>query len=132
MENNPNNSEEIFFSNLEHYLNIAYRNCIWRVNHIAKIKAKVCPILWQYGGLATLKPNDTLESLVYGGYATVTIGYSGLHECVKYITKENHWEGQGKKLAHKILDFLNNKNKEMGENINVSIALYGTPKMLGL
>ena len=127
MDNNPNHSEEILFKNLDHYLEISNRNLIWRVNHVAKIKAKACPILWQYGGLAKLQPEDTLESLVYGGYATVTIGYSGLHECVKYITKENHWEGQGKRLAHKILDFLNSKNKKMGDNINVSIALYGTP-----
>lgn len=127
MENNPNNDEEIFFHNLDHYLSIAYRDAIWRINHISKIKAKVCPILWQYGGLATLKPNESLEKLVYGGYATVTIGYSGLYECVKYITKANHWEGNGKKFAHKILDYINQKNKEMGDNLNVSFALYGTP-----
>lgn len=127
MENNPEHSEEIFFKNLDHYLSISNRNLIWRVNHIAKIKAKVCPILWQYGGLATLEPEDTLEKLVYGGYATVTTGYSGLYECVKYITGENHWEGNGRILAHKILDRLNFNNQELSEKINVSVALYGTP-----
>ena len=83
MENNPDRSEEILFKNLEHYLNIANRNIIWRVNHVAKIKAKVCPVLWQYGGLARLNPEDTLEKMMYGGYATVTLGYSGLYEAVK-------------------------------------------------
>lgn len=127
MENNKDKSEEQLFANLDRYLGVANQGMIWRVNHVAKIKAEVCPILWQYGGLATLKPEDNLSSLVYGGYATVTLGYSGLHEAVKFITGENHWEGKGKILAHKILDYLNRNNKELGERINVSVALYATP-----
>lgn len=127
MENNKTHSEEQLFKNLDHYLSIANQGMIWRVNHIAKIKAKVCPILWQYGGLARLNPEDTLEKLVYGGYATVTLGYSGLHEAVYYITGENHWEGKGKELAHKILDYLNKNNKDLGDALNVSVALYSTP-----
>lgn len=127
MENNPSRNEEQLFANLKHYLSIANQGIIWRVNHVAKITSDCCPILWQYGGLATLKPGETLESLVYGGYATVTLGYSGLFEAVKYITGENHWEGKGKELAYKILDYLNDNNKELGENLNVSVALYGTP-----
>lgn len=132
MENNPNHSEEILFENLKHYLEISNRNIIWRVNHVAKIKAKVCPLLWQYGGLATLEPEETLEKMMYGGYATVTTGYSGLYEAVKYITGEGHWEEKGNKLAHKILDFLNENNSTLGKNLNVSIALYATPKTVGL
>jgi ribonucleoside-triphosphate reductase len=127
MENNPNHSEEIMFKNLEHYLNIAYRDLVWRVEHVAKIKAKVCPILYQYGGVARLQPEEDLSKLVYGGYATATIGYIGLYEMVYYITGENHWEGKGKELAHKILDYINTENQKMGERINVSIALYSTP-----
>jgi ribonucleoside-triphosphate reductase len=127
MENNPTRSLSVFFNNLNHYLEIANRNMVWRVNHVAKIKAKVCPILWQYGGLATLDPEDTLESLVYGGYATVTLGYSGLYEAVKYLTGEGHWEENGNRVAHQILDKLNENNKDLGDKINVSVALYGTP-----
>lgn len=132
MENNPDHSEEVLFKNLDHYLEISNRNLIWRVNHVAKIKAKTCPLLWVYGGLARLDPEDTLESLVYGGYSTVSTGYSGLHECVKYITGENHWEGKGKELAHKILDYINKNNKELGDKLNVSVAFYATPKLVGL
>lgn len=128
MENNPERSREVFWSNLKHYLNIANRDMIWRVNHVAKIKSDVCPILWQQGGLAKLKPGESLESLVYGGYATVTLGYSGLYEAVKYITDEGHWEENGQKFAHEILDELNRNNKELSSNINVSVALYGTPQ----
>lgn len=128
MENNPTHSEKIFWSNLEHYLGLTNRSLIWRVNHVAKIKSDVCPLLWQYGGLTKLKPGESLEKTVYGGYATVTTGYSGLYECVKYLTGENHWEGKGKEMAHKILDKLNENNSELGKNINVSVALYGTPQ----
>ena len=74
MENNPDKSEEQLFLNLDKYLGVANQGIIWRVNHCAKIKAKSCPILWVYGGLATLDPEDDLSSLVYGGYATVTLG----------------------------------------------------------
>ena len=123
MENNPDKSEEQLFLNLDKYLGIANQGIIWRVNHCAKIKAKACPILWVYGGLATLDPEDDLSSLVYGGYATVTLGYSGLYECVKYITGEDHWKDEKAiKLAHKILDYLNRNNKELGERLNVSVA----------
>lgn len=127
MENNPEHSEEILFKNLDHYLEIANRNIIWRINHVAKIKAKVCPVLWQYGVLAKLNPEDTLESMVYGGFSTVTLGYSGLYEAVKYITGKGHWNENGNRLAHKILDYLNCNNKKLSEKLNVSVALYGTP-----
>lgn len=128
MENNSERSEKVLFKNLDHYLNIAYQDMLWRINHVAKIKAGSCPLLWVYGGMARLNPQDSLEKLVYGGFYTCALGYSGLYECVKYITDKNHWEeGEGKKLANKILDYLNKKNKEFGDKINVNIALYGTP-----
>lgn len=127
MENNKERSEEILFKNLDHYLDIAYQDMVWRINHVAKIKAKACPLLWVYGGMARLNPEDNLEKLVYGGFYTCTLGYMGLYECVKYITGGNHWEGKGRILAHKILDYLNDKNKSFGDKVNVSIALYATP-----
>ncbi len=127
MENNTEHSEEQLFANLDRYLSVANQGIIWRANHVAKIKAEVCPILWQYGGLAKLDPQDTLESLVYGGYATTTLGYSGLHEAVYFITGENHWEGKGKILAHKILDYLNQNNTELKERTGIAVALYATP-----
>lgn len=131
MENNKEKSEQKMFENIDKYLDIAYRDLIWRVNHTAKIKAKSCPILWQYGALAELNPEDNLSSIVYGGYMTVTIGYSGLYEAVKYMTGEGHWNKydnkKGNKLGNKILDYINKRNRELGEELNVSIALYATP-----
>ncbi len=128
MENNPERSEEVFWKNLDHYLSIVNRCTIWRVNHVAKIKSDVCPILWQQGGLAKLRPGQDLSSLVYGGYATVTTGYSGLYECTKYITDEGHWEEKGRIFANKVLDKLNENNKKLSEDLDTSVALYGTPQ----
>lgn len=127
MENNTDRSEEQLFRNLDKYLEIANQGMIWRANHVAKIKAKTCPILWMYGGLTTLDPEENLEKYVYNGYATTTLGYSGLHEAVWYITKENHWEGNGKILAHKILDCLNENNRKVKESTGIAAALYATP-----
>lgn len=102
---------------------------LWRINHVSKIKAKSCPVLWVYGGVAKLDPEDTLYDLVHGGFYTCTLGYMGLYECVKYLTGHGHWEEENgaKNLANKILDYLNKQNKEFGNEVNVSIALYGSP-----
>ena len=132
MENNSEHSIEVFFNNLKKYLKIAYRDMLWRINHVSKIKANTCPVLWVYGGVARLNPEDTLYNLVHGGFYTCTLGYMGLYECVKYLTGYGHYEKEGKVLANDILDYLNKCNKDFGEKVNVSIALYGTPKVVGL
>ena len=129
MLDNPNRSIDKFFDNLDKYLQIAYRDMLWRINHVSKIKAKTCPVLWVYGGVAKLNPEDTLYDLVHGGFYTCTLGYMGLYECVKYLTGHGHWEEENgaKNLANKILDYLNEQNEIFGYEVNVSIALYGTP-----
>lgn len=132
MENNPDRKEEILFSNLDYYLDIAHRDMLWRANHIAKIKAGQSPLLWVFGGLTKLNPEDTLEKEVYSGRPSISLGYAGLYECVKYITGENQFEGKGKVLAHKILDYLNNSNAEFKKNTGLAAGLYGTPKIMGL
>lgn len=127
MENNPNRNEEIALANLKKYINIANRDCLWRLNHVAKIKAGQSPLLWVYGGLTRLNPEDTLEEICYNGYMTVSIGYSGLYEAVKYITNENQWGERGNKIAHKIFDMLNENNEDMKKKTGAAFALYGTP-----
>lgn len=127
MENNKKHSEEILFKNLEHYLEIAQRDMLWRANHIAKIKAKDNPLALMYGGYLRLKPEDTLEKYVYSGYFTISLGYAGLREAVYYITGEDQFHKSGNKLAHKILDFLNEKNNELREKTGIAAGLYGTP-----
>lgn len=132
MENNKKHSEEILFKNLEHYLEIAQRDMLWRANHIAKIKAKDNPLALVYGGYLRLKPEDTLEKYVYSGYFTISLGYAGLREAVYYITGEDQFHKKGNKLAHKILDFLNEKNDELREKTGIAAGLYGTPMETGV
>lgn len=127
MENNPNREEDILFSNLRYYLDIAHRDMLWRANHIAKIKAGQSPLLWVYGGLTKLNPNDTLEKEVYSGRPSISLGYAGLYECVKYITGESQFEEKGNQLAHKILNFLNDSNADFKEKTGLAAGLYGTP-----
>lgn len=128
MENNPEQKEEILFSNLDHYLDIAHRDMIWRANHIAKIKAGQSPLLWVYGGLTRLDPNETLEKEVYSGRPSISLGYAGLYECVKYITGQSQFEEDGNRLAHKIIDYLNDSNAKFKEKTGLAAGLYGTPK----
>ena len=127
MENNKERSEEILFKNLDYYLDIAHRDMLWRANHIAKIRAGQSPLLWVYGGLTKLDPNDTLEKEVYSGRPSISLGYAGLYECVKYITGESQFEENGNKLAHKILDYLNASNAKFKVDTGLAAGLYGTP-----
>ncbi len=127
MENNPEKNEGVLFSNLSYYLDIAHRDMLWRANHISKIKAGQSPLLWVYGGLTKLNPEDTLEKEVYSGRPSISLGYAGLYECVKYITGESQFEENGNKLAHKILDYLNESNAKFKEQTGLAAGLYGTP-----
>lgn len=127
MENNKEHSEEILFKNLEHYLRIAQRDMLWRANHIAKIKAKENPLALVYGGYLRLNPEDNLEKYVYSGYFSISLGYAGLREAVYYITGEDQFHEKGNKLAHKILDYLNDENDKLREKTGLAAGLYGTP-----
>lgn len=132
MENNKEHSEEILFKNLDHYMEIAQRDMLWRANHIAKIKAKENSLALMYGGYLRLQPEETLEKYVYSGYFSISLGYAGLREAVYYITGEDQFHDKGNKLAHKILDYLNNKNDELREKTGLAAGLYGTPMETGV
>lgn len=127
MENNPEHSKEIFFKNLSHYLGIAYRDAIWRINHVAKIRAGQSPLSFIWGGLTKLQPDETLEKIVYSPRTTVSIGIIGLYECTKYITGESQFEKNGNKFAHEFFDYINEKNDEMTKQFGTYFGLYGTP-----
>lgn len=124
MENNPEHNEEKAIENLKYYLNICNQANLWRCNHVAKIKAGQSPLLYVYGGLLRLKPEESLEKYVYNGYATVSTGYSGLYEATKYITGEDQWGKKGNKFAHRIMDTMNKNNDDMKAKTGISFALY--------
>ena len=88
----------------------------------------VAPILWQYGALARLDRGEKIDKLLHGGYSTISLGYAGLYECVKYMTGFSHSdEGAGEEFGLKVMQALNDKCKQWKEAENIDYSLYGTP-----
>ena len=87
----------------------------------------VAPIMWQDGALARLAKGEKIDKLLYDGYSTLSLGYAGLYECVKYMTGESHSNGKGKEFGLKVMRALNDKCKLWKENENIDYSLYGTP-----
>lgn len=131
MENNKERSEEQLFKNLKYYVDIAQRDMLWRANHVAKFKAGNNPLHFVYGGILRLNPNETLEKYVYNGYFSISLGYAGLREAVYYITGEDQFGDKGNKLAHKIIDYLNDRNEQLKNDTGLAAGLYGTPMETG-
>lgn len=117
-----------FWDILDERLELCKEMCELRYNKLKGVKANVAPILWQYGGIARLKPDDDIIKAIDERGFTVTIGYSGLYETVKYLTGESHTTEKGFKLAEKIMAHLLDKCEQFKkENPHLRIALYGTP-----
>lgn len=115
-----------FFKILKNRLDLCYRALMCRHNRLKGTPSDVAPILWQYGALARLKKGETIDRLLYGGYSTISLGYAGLYECVKYMTGESH-TGKGKPFAISVMGYLNATCKEWKQKENIDFSLYGTP-----
>lgn len=88
----------------------------------------VAPILWQYGALARLDKGETIDKLLYGGYSTISLGYAGLYECVKYMTGHSHTDGDiGEKFGLEVMQALNNKCNQWKAAEDIDYSLYGSP-----
>ena len=87
----------------------------------------VAPIMWQDGALARLAKGEKIDKLLYGGYSTISLGYAGLYECVKYMTGESHSNGNGKAFGLEVMTRLNDKCKQWKQAENIDYSLYGTP-----
>ena len=85
------------------------------------------PILWQYGALARLKKGEKIDKLLYGGYSTISLGYAGLYECVKYMTGKSHTDAGAKPFALSVMQHMNDKCSEWKKAENMDYSLYGTP-----
>lgn len=120
---NINNFWEIF----EKRMDILHKSLQIRTERLSKTKAKVAPILWIDGALARLNPDDTLYELVHNNYATVSIGFVGLYECVKIMTGENQMGEKGYPFAIEVLQYLNNKAAEWREAENIGYSIYSSP-----
>lgn len=117
-----------FWRILDKRLELNHRYLQKRINRLKGTPSDVAPILWQHGIYARLAPGETIDKLLYHGYATISLGYAGLHECVKYMTGESHMEGpKGKAFGLQVLQHLNDKCKEWREAEDIDYSVYGTP-----
>lgn len=121
------NDEKAFFSLLEKRLELVKKALMVRHNLLKSTSSNVSPIHWQHGAIARLKPNETIDKYLYGGYSTLTIGYIGLYETSKLITGQSHTDEKGKAFALKVMDILNEKKNTWTKETNIAFAIYGTP-----
>ena len=98
-----------------------------RFDRVANATSDVAPLLWQHGAFSRLKPGERLRSLLENNYATVSLGYAGLYECVLYMTGESHSGGKGKEFGLKVMQALNDKCNAWKDKEHISYSLYGTP-----
>ncbi len=99
-----------------------------RHNRLKNTKSDVAPILWRHGALARLEKGETIDKLLYGGYSTISLGYAGLYECVKYMTGKSHTDGaEGEKFGLEVMQALNDKCQQWKAAENIDYSLYGSP-----
>ena len=98
-----------------------------RHNRLKGTVSDVAPILWQYGALARLKKGETIDQLLYGGYSTISLGYAGLCECVKYMTGKSHTDSDATPFALEVMQHLNDACAKWKAEENIDFSLYGTP-----
>ena len=106
--------------------NICYPALMARHNRLKGTPSNVAPILWQYGALARLDKDETIDELLYHGYSTISLGYAGLYECVRYMTGESHTAG-GKEFALHVMQMLNDYCTKWKGKTDIDFSLYGTP-----
>ncbi len=119
---------DTFWSIMEERLELCHRALQMRHKRLSKATSDVAPILWQYGALARLKKGESIHELLHHGYSTISLGYAGLYECVKYMTGHSHTDnGIGKEFGLKVMQKLNDKCKEWKEAEDIDYSVYGTP-----
>ena len=116
---------EIFEDRLENLCHVALK-C--RINKLKGTLSDVAPILWQHGAFARLKKGEPIDKLMYGGYASISLGYAGLYECVKYMTGKSHTDGaEGEQFGLEVMDYMNKKCDQWKKEENIGYSIYGTP-----
>ena len=119
--------EQKFWEIFDKRLELCYRALMCRHNRLKGTLSDAAPILWQYGALARLKKGEKIDKLLYGGYSTISLGYAGLYECVRYMTGKSHTDAEAKPFALHVMQYMNDKCKEWKAKENIDFSLYGTP-----
>ena len=116
-----------FWRIMDERLDLCKEALMCRHNRLKGTVSDVAPILWQYGALARLKKGETIDKLLYGGYSTISLGYAGLCECVKYMTGKSHTDPDATPFALEVMQHLNDACAKWKEEENIDFSLYGTP-----
>ena len=116
-----------FWKIFDERLDLCYRALMCRHERLKGTPSDVAPILWQHGALARLKKGETIDKLLYGGYSTISLGYAGLYECVKYMTGKSHTDPSATPFAIEVMQHLNDACAKWKEKENIDFSLYGTP-----
>ncbi len=115
-----------FWKIYDERLELCHRALQLRHERLSKVISDVAPILWQYGGLARLEKGESIHELLHHGYSTISLGYAGLYECVKYMTGYSH-TGEGKEFGLEVMQKLNDKCAEWKAAEDIDYSVYGTP-----
>ena len=118
---------EKFWKIFDERLDLCHRALQARHKRLLGTPSDAAPILWQYGALARLKKGEKIDKLLFGGYSTISLGYAGLYECVKYMTGKSHTDPSATPFALAIMQKMNDKCKEWKTAENIDYSLYGTP-----
>ena len=118
---------EKFWKIFDERLELCHRALMCRHNRLKGTLSDAAPILWQYGACARLKKGETIDKLLVGGYSTISLGYAGLYECVKYMTGHSHTEKEGTPFAMAVMQHMNDKCAEWKAESDIDFSLYGTP-----
>ncbi len=116
-----------FWKIFDERLDLCYRALMCRHNRLLGTPSDVAPILWQYGALARLKKGEKIDKLLFGGYSTISLGYAGLYECVKYMTGKSHTDPDAKDFAIAVMQKLNDACNTWKKQENIDFSVYGTP-----
>ena len=118
---------EKFWKIFDERLTLCHRALQARHKRLLGTPSDAAPILWQYGALARLKKGEKIDKLLFGGYSTISLGYAGLYECVKYMTGKSHTDAGAKPFALSVMQHMNDKCNEWKKAENMDYSLYGTP-----
>ena len=118
---------EKFWKIFDERLELCYKALMCRHERLKGTRSDVAPILWQYGALARLEKGEPIDKLLYGGYSTISLGYAGLYECVKYMTGKSHTDPAATPFALSVMQYLNDACKKWKAKHNIDFSLYGTP-----
>ncbi|MBQ8174305.1 MAG: anaerobic ribonucleoside-triphosphate reductase [Clostridia bacterium] len=118
---------EKFWKIFDERLDLCYRALMCRHNRLMGTLSDAAPILWQHGALARLQKGETIDKLLFGGYSTISLGYAGLYECVRYMTGKSHTDPSATPFALEVMEYMNAACRRWKAQENMDFSLYGTP-----